>query len=117
MGGDSIAEVRNALQLCLRSLRAGCRFNIVSFGTSYAALFPESRTYDEASLQEAAAFVTAVDANMGGTEILPALEYAVHERQIVAAAERRRGGWIACHLGSGKNRYDNMSTRARSALL
>ena len=29
MGGDSIAEVRNALQLCLRSLTPGSRFNIV----------------------------------------------------------------------------------------
>ena len=37
MGGDSIAEVRNALQLCLRSLTPGSRFNIVSFGSTYRA--------------------------------------------------------------------------------
>jgi len=77
MGGDSIAEVRNALQLCLRSLRSGCRFNIVSFGNAFSTLFPASRPYDEASLAEAAAFVTSVDADMGGTEILPALEHVV----------------------------------------
>jgi len=77
MGGESIAEVRNALQLCLRSLRIGCRFNIVSFGTAFSTLFPESRPYDEASLAEAAAFVATVDADMGGTEILPALEHVV----------------------------------------
>ena len=41
MGGTSIDEVRNALQLCLRSMVAGCRFNIVGFGSTYKALFHE----------------------------------------------------------------------------
>ena len=69
MGGTSIEEVRNALQLCLRSLTAGSRFNIVSFGSTFAPLFRESRPYDEASMQEAAAFVRRVEADMGGTEL------------------------------------------------
>jgi len=79
MGGDSITEVRNALQLCLRSLTPGSRFNIVSFGSTYAPLFDGSRAYDEASLGDAAAFVRALDADMGGTEILPALQYVVQQ--------------------------------------
>ena len=82
MGGDSIAEVRNALQLCLRSLSAGCRFNIVSFGSSFSALFKESRVYDDASLKQASGFVAGMDANMGGTEILPALESIVSQKPI-----------------------------------
>ncbi len=77
MGGTSIAEVRNALQLCLRSLSPGCRFNIVSFGSRYEAFFPESQPYDDESMKKAAAFVSSLDADMGGTELLPALEYAV----------------------------------------
>jgi Ca-activated chloride channel family protein len=88
MGGDSIAEVRNALQLCLRSLRSGCTFNIVSFGNAFSTLFPESRPYTDASLAEAAAFVATVDADMGGTEILPALEHVVS--QPVAAGVARQ---------------------------
>ena len=88
MGGDSIAEVRNALQLCLRSLRSGCRFNIVSFGNAFSTLFPESRSYDEASLAEAAAFVASVDADMGGTEILPALQHVVSQRVIEGLARQ-----------------------------
>ena len=79
MSGDSIAEVRNALQLCLRSLTPGSRFNIVSFGSTYAPLFDGSRAYDEASLGDAAAFVRAIDADMGGTEILPALQWVVQQ--------------------------------------
>ena len=79
MGGDSIAEVRNALQLCLRSLTPGSRFNIVSFGSTYAPLFDGSRAYDEVSLGEAAVFVRTLDADMGGTEILPALQYVLQQ--------------------------------------
>lgn len=74
MGGSSIAEARNALQLCLRSLRQGSWFNVVSFGSSHEMLFPESRPYAEESLRLATEHVRALEANLGGTEILPALE-------------------------------------------
>jgi Ca-activated chloride channel family protein len=42
MDGTSIAEVRNALQLAIRSLVPGCRFNIVGFGSSIESLWAES---------------------------------------------------------------------------
>jgi Ca-activated chloride channel family protein len=74
MGGTSIAEARNALQLCLRSLREGSWFNVVSFGSTHELLFGESRPYGEETLREAAGRVAAFDANLGGTEILPALQ-------------------------------------------
>jgi hypothetical protein len=75
MQGTSIAEVRNALQLCLRSMIPGCRFNIFGFGSSFDRLFPESVAYDERSLARASDdYVAALEANLGGTEILPALQ-------------------------------------------
>ncbi|HQP88031.1 MAG TPA: VIT domain-containing protein [Thermoanaerobaculia bacterium] len=74
MNGSSIEEARNALQLCLRSLPAGILFNIVGFGSTFQKLFPKSRHYDEKSLAEASAHVKALKADLGGTEILPALE-------------------------------------------
>lgn len=77
MEGSSIAEVRNALQLALRSLTAGCRVNIVGFGSTFSALFPESRAYDDATLAEASAHVARMQADLGGTELLPALEFAL----------------------------------------
>jgi Vault protein inter-alpha-trypsin domain/von Willebrand factor type A domain len=73
MGGSSIAEARNALQLCLRSLREGSWFNIVGFGSTHQMLFPESRPYGDESLRLAAEHVSSLEANLGGTEILPAL--------------------------------------------
>ena len=88
MGGSSIAEVRNALQLCLRSLSTGSRFNIVSFGNTYEALFPASRPYDDASMGEAAAFVATLAANMGGTELLPALQFVVTQEMVAGLARQ-----------------------------
>jgi Ca-activated chloride channel family protein len=79
MNGSSIQEARNALQLCLRSLRSGCAFNIVGFGSKYEYLFPESRPYDEASLAEATRHVEGLEANLGGTEILPVLEWLLEK--------------------------------------
>ena len=77
MQGASIAEAQNALQLSLRSLRPGCFFNVVGFGSRFGSLFPQSRAYDDASLAEATKHVKALDADLGGTEILQALEHVL----------------------------------------
>ena len=88
MGGTSIEEVRNALQLCLRSMTPGCYFNIIGFGATTEALFPQSRKYDDASLRAAGAHVSAMEANLGGTEILPALQLALGQPQPPALARQ-----------------------------
>ena len=81
MGGSSIEEVRNALQLCLRSMIPGCRFNIIGFGSRVEALFPASREYDERSLKAASDHVAGMQADLGGTEILPALKFAFEQKE------------------------------------
>lgn len=73
MGGTSIAEARNALQLCLRSLTPGLLFNVVGFGSHHETLFPASRPYDDASLAEANRHVQGLEADLGGTEVLAPL--------------------------------------------
>jgi Ca-activated chloride channel homolog len=80
MAGTSIKEVRNALQLCLRSMIPGCTFNIVGFGSRFEPLFQKSRVYDETSLAEASAHVNALEADLGGTEILSALEFVLQQQ-------------------------------------
>jgi Ca-activated chloride channel family protein len=77
MAGTSTDEMRNALQLCLRSMTAGCRFNIVGFGSSYQSLFPASRAYDQATLELATAHVADIEADLGSTELLPALRFVL----------------------------------------
>jgi hypothetical protein len=88
MEGTSIAEAKNALQLCLRSLTSGTRFNIVGFGSKYELLFPESRPYDEKSLAEASAHLRSLRADLGGTEILAPLT-AVLEKELLPGLPRQ----------------------------
>jgi Ca-activated chloride channel family protein len=75
MGGDSIAEARRALELCIRALDPRDRFDIVRFGSTFECLFGQAKAYDEATLNQAVAYVRATDANLGGTEILEPLRH------------------------------------------
>jgi hypothetical protein len=80
MQGTSIEQVRNALQLCLRSLDNTCRFNIIGFGSAFESLFTECRQYDQESLAEASRYVESLGATLGGTNMLPALDFVLeHE--------------------------------------
>ncbi|EGG21832.1 hypothetical protein DFA_01718 [Cavenderia fasciculata] len=69
MSGDRIQSSKSALQIIMRSLNENTKFNIVSFGTSFEKLFPESRDYDDTSLTEASKLIEGMSANMGGTEL------------------------------------------------
>ncbi len=79
MGGTSIGEAVRALELCVRALSEGDRFNIIPFGTSYRMLWPEPRAYSQRTLDAAVAYVRACGANMGGTEILTPLKHILEQ--------------------------------------
>lgn len=73
MQGDSIAQARRALELCIRTLGERDTFDIVNFGSAYQALFGRAEAFNATTLDRAVRHLAATDANMGGTEILPAL--------------------------------------------
>ncbi len=73
MQGDSIEEAKRALEVCLRAMETGCSFNIARFGSRFELLFPAPREYGERSLGEALGWLHAVDADLGGTEVLAPL--------------------------------------------
>jgi Ca-activated chloride channel family protein len=87
MQGDSIAQAKRALEVSLKALEAGASFNVVRFGSSFEALFPQPRQYSEESLQAALAWLAAVDANLGGTEVLAPLA-AVYRAPVGEGAAR-----------------------------
>ena len=76
MGGDSIAQARAALEEILALLKPEDRFNLIAFGSSHRALFPEPVMADAEHIREATRFVGQLDASMGGTEIGAALDAA-----------------------------------------
>jgi len=73
--GPNVNELREAMQLFLRSLPSDCYFNIIGFGSSYECFFPHSRLYNDETLTLASDHVSHLNANLGGTEILEPLKY------------------------------------------
>lgn len=75
MDGEPIQQVKETLQIFLRSLPEGTYFNIIGFGSSFMTLFPkESAIYNEKSLDTASKYVAKMAANLGGTNILEPLK-------------------------------------------
>lgn len=74
MQGDAIEAAKRAVLLFLKGLPMGCHFNIISFGSTFKSCFPASVLYTEDHLKEAEAYVSRMDAGMGGTEILAVME-------------------------------------------
>ena len=70
MSGMTIQLAVQALKLFIQSLPYGCKFNIVSFGSSYQFMYPESVEYNDKSLEESLRIIEDFDADMGSTEIL-----------------------------------------------
>ncbi|XP_047450918.1 von Willebrand factor A domain-containing protein 5A-like [Mugil cephalus] len=70
-----ISSARDTLLLLLKSLPMGCYFNIYSFGSSYAHIFPQSVEYNQKTMEEALKKVEEMEANMGGTEILEPIKH------------------------------------------
>jgi Ca-activated chloride channel family protein len=73
MQGESTRQATTALELCLRSLCDGDRFNVCRFGSSHEMLSPMSLPYSAATLAKALRFIGR-DANLGGTEIYRPLQ-------------------------------------------
>ncbi|KAJ4175810.1 hypothetical protein NW767_015662 [Fusarium falciforme] len=72
---DKIDSLKSAMMFFISGIPENQPFNIWCFGSQYTCLWPQSRRLDEASQQEAIAYVrNEFASDMGGTAILPALE-------------------------------------------
>ncbi|XP_074071445.1 von Willebrand factor A domain-containing protein 5A-like isoform X2 [Macrotis lagotis] len=69
-----IHSAKETLVLMLKSLPLGCFFNIYEFGSSFESFYPESVEYTQQSMEDAMKRVKAIDADLGGTEILEPLK-------------------------------------------
>ncbi|KAH6641082.1 von Willebrand factor type A domain-containing protein [Chaetomium tenue] len=79
---DKIKPLRSAMQFFLKGIPVGRKFNIWCFGTKYASWQPQSVDYTEETLNSALSWVkTDMRANMGGTELLPAVQAIVAARE------------------------------------
>ena len=76
MGGTSISQARQALELALDRLRPEDWFNVIAFSSSTRRLFRHSRPALPVHVDEARAWVRRLGAD-GGTRMMPALETAL----------------------------------------
>jgi Ca-activated chloride channel family protein len=78
MQGAAMGEAETALRLCLRHLRAGDRFNIIAFQSTYALFAPQPVPFTQQTLEQADAWVQTLRAT-GGTELLAPFLTAVQQ--------------------------------------
>jgi hypothetical protein len=77
MTGEPIQCLRNAISVFLHSLPTTCRFDLIGFGSAFHPLFGELVTYDDEHLAEAALYVSEIDADMDGTEMVAPLRHVL----------------------------------------
>ncbi|MHB9137791.1 MAG: VIT and vWA domain-containing protein, partial [Victivallaceae bacterium] len=74
MACSYIEPAKEALELCLRSMTAGDYFNIMAFGSNYRLFSGKQVEYNQANLEKYLLKLSEIDADMGGTELLEALD-------------------------------------------
>ncbi|EGG15467.1 type A von Willebrand factor domain-containing protein [Cavenderia fasciculata] len=89
MAGFTIEKAKKTLQILMRSLPTNSYFNIYCFGGTYKSLFQTSVLYDDDNLAAASEYISSIDANMGGTQLISPLKriydfetFPNHPRQI-----------------------------------
>ncbi|KAH7112722.1 von Willebrand domain-containing protein [Dactylonectria macrodidyma] len=80
MAGSKMNTLRDALGVFLKSIPGNCFFNLVSFGHNFASLWDTSRPYNQENLETAVSHVSGFQGDMGGTELLSALQQVVEHR-------------------------------------
>ncbi|KAI6774850.1 hypothetical protein HG530_001608 [Fusarium avenaceum] len=75
-----IIVMREAMLLALAGIPTTCIFNIVSWGSATVGLWGSSKPASEENIKEAKDYVSHIKADMGGTDLLRALEAVVRRR-------------------------------------
>ena len=81
MGGTSIRQAKQALQLALTRLNPGDYFNIIEFNSATSQLFGQAVAWSESSLKQAQSFIQNLRAG-GGTEMAAALRVALTGKEV-----------------------------------
>jgi Ca-activated chloride channel family protein len=86
MEGNSIVQAKQSVEVALDRLRDGDWFNIVDFDSGYRTLFSASAPATPANIEQARRFVQGLQAD-GGTEMLPALQFALTAPPVETSGE------------------------------
>ncbi|KAF5606590.1 uncharacterized protein FSUBG_5989 [Fusarium subglutinans] len=79
-GPRKIDVMREAMLLALSGIPSTCVFNVISWGSATMGLWESSRAHTRENIREAKGYVSQIEADMGGTDLLRALESVVKRR-------------------------------------
>jgi hypothetical protein len=77
---SNIPMLKSAMNVFLKSMPTGVKFNICSFGSSYSFLWTKSQSYTKETLTQATNHVQTFSANLGGTETFAAIRATIESR-------------------------------------
>nr|CUU99416.1 hypothetical transcript [Hymenolepis microstoma] len=89
MDGDPIRQASESLLILLKSLPMGCRFQVIGFGSTHSLLFPEPQYNTEENTNKALEYQRNLEADMGGTEVLPVLK-AIYSSSLIGSTGQWR---------------------------
>ncbi|KAJ4315785.1 hypothetical protein N0V84_008189 [Fusarium piperis] len=78
--GGTIPDLKVALEIFLKSLPVGVKFNICSFGSHFSFLWDRSQTYSKDTLDKALRHIKSFAADFGGTEMYRPVEATFQKR-------------------------------------
>lgn len=79
MGGKSIQAARNALYETVKAFPNDSYFNIISFGSDFKKMFPQSVKKEKINLEATLGKINAMNADLGGTEMRRPFEQALRD--------------------------------------
>lgn len=79
MSGTRIETAKEALHLFVKSIPAGSKFNIVSFGSDHECMFNESKEYEKKNIDMAVKKLKGFKADLGGTELYSPIKWAIEQ--------------------------------------
>jgi hypothetical protein len=78
---DKIPGLKSSMGFFLRGIPLSRRINIWCFGSRHESLWPDSQAYGDDTFTEALSYVSGFSNDMGGTDLLPALESIAKARR------------------------------------
>ena len=79
MRGTRINIAKKALRLFIRSIPPNSKFNIVSFGSRYELMYPNSIEYNNENMQDALNRIILFEANFGKTELFESCQHVLSQ--------------------------------------
>jgi Ca-activated chloride channel family protein len=87
MQGAKLTQAKKAIQLSLRHLESGDRFNVIAFDTNFECFASKPVEYSQAELEKADRWIENLRAR-GGTEILRPIQYVLSNYEPPVEGER-----------------------------